>query len=144
MVGFVTVALVAIVLYQWVLVESERRVAAPATALNPQQVLAAYASTPKQDVPIDARDPRLGPADAPVRLVVFSSFVWQGRSPLINQPGSGIGLDTCGQPALKGPALALRTLCGSYVPAPWQRVHAWWRCRLICRLSPKNDDTQRR
>ena len=44
------------------------------STFNPDEVLAGHASTPKQDVTIDADDPRLGPADAPVRLVVFNDF----------------------------------------------------------------------
>ena len=77
-VGFVTTALVAVVLYQWVLVESERRVHAADGAFDPAQALAAYASTPRQDIPLDPDDPRIGSSDAPVRLVVFSSFQCPG------------------------------------------------------------------
>lgn len=73
--GFVNATLVAIVIYQWVLVESERWAATPpGSTLDPQRVLATYASTPKLDVTIDADDPRLGSADVPAVLIVFSDF----------------------------------------------------------------------
>ena len=73
-IGFVSAALFAIVMYQWVLVQSERRAVATGGGLDPRQVVAAYASTSKQDVSIDEDDPRLGPAEVPVHLVVFSDF----------------------------------------------------------------------
>ena len=43
-VGFVTAMLVAVVLYQWVLIQSDRRVGAAQTAFNPDEVLAGHAS----------------------------------------------------------------------------------------------------
>ena len=76
--GFLIPALVAIVLYQWVLVQSERRVIPTQSGFDPKGALAAYASTPEQDITLRVDDPRLGPADALVRLVVFSSFQCPG------------------------------------------------------------------
>ncbi|MCZ6766971.1 MAG: hypothetical protein O7D32_08560, partial [bacterium] len=76
-VGFVSTALLAVVLYQWVLVQTERRISA-ASFFDPQQVLATYSSTPRQPVTIDSTDPRLGTADAAVQLAVFSSFQCPG------------------------------------------------------------------
>jgi Protein-disulfide isomerase len=73
-VGFLAAGLVAVVAYQWIYVESALRRAAAANDPKPADVLRAYLSSPKQDLPIDADDARLGPADAPVCLVVFMSF----------------------------------------------------------------------
>ena len=72
--GLVTTALVAIVLYQWVLVQSERRPATAERAPDSDQLLAEFYETPKQNVMIDDNDAQLGPPDASVTLVVFSDF----------------------------------------------------------------------
>jgi protein-disulfide isomerase len=76
-VGFVTAGLVATVLYQWVLVQSERRLARNYAAVD-DMVLARFERTPRQEVPVDRRDASLGPAAAPAQLVVFSSFQCPG------------------------------------------------------------------
>ncbi len=77
-VGFVTTLLVSIVIFQWIYVEAEPCRAAAGSGPTPQQVLAAYQAESQQDIPDDADDPRQGLADAPVRIVVFSSFQCQG------------------------------------------------------------------
>lgn len=74
-VGFVTVMLVAIVMYQWVLVQAEIR---KASVKGFEEIAAVYASTPKREVPVSENDPRLGPEDAPATLVVFASFQCPG------------------------------------------------------------------
>jgi protein-disulfide isomerase len=76
-VGLLTAALVATVLYQWVLVESERRVAKRQKVVD-EHSLAEYERTPQRTIPISAADPRSGPSEAPARLVVFSSFQCPG------------------------------------------------------------------
>jgi protein-disulfide isomerase len=68
--GLLTVVLVTLVLYQWVLIE----VAPVASANNPQQILARFETAAEQDIPVGANDPILGPASAPLQLVVFSDF----------------------------------------------------------------------
>lgn len=73
-VGFLAAGLVAVVAYQWIYVESALRRAAAANDPKPVDVLRAYQSSPKQDLTVDVDDARLGPADAPVQLVVFMSF----------------------------------------------------------------------
>lgn len=73
--GFFTTGLIAAVLYQWVLIEAPLRTAVLNNhALNPQQVLAEFEANTKQDIPVGADDPILGPANAPVQIVVFSDF----------------------------------------------------------------------
>ncbi|MEE8541554.1 MAG: thioredoxin domain-containing protein [Desulfobacterales bacterium] len=74
-VGFLTVMLVAIVMYQWVLVQAEIR---KASDKGFEEIAAVYASTPKREVPVSENDPRLGPDDAPAILVVFASFQCPG------------------------------------------------------------------
>jgi protein-disulfide isomerase/uncharacterized membrane protein len=73
-VGFVTAALVAAVAYQWIYVEAAVRKAMAENELSAPQVIARYGSQPKRDIPVGNDDAQLGPAHAPVRLVVFSDF----------------------------------------------------------------------
>lgn len=72
--GFLTASLVAVVLYQWVLIEFPSRAALTNRALNPQQVLANFEANPEQEVPVREIDPILGAANAPIQIVVFSDF----------------------------------------------------------------------
>ena len=74
-VGFVTVMLAAIVMYQWVLIQSEIR---KASDKGFEEIAAVYASIPQQEVSVSENDPRLGPEDAPATLVVFASFQCPG------------------------------------------------------------------
>lgn len=80
-IGLLVPALTAIVVYQWVYVQSEVRtirVAAAAPVDAPADSLEArvetYLATPKFDIPVDETDPVYGPRDAKVQLVVFSDF----------------------------------------------------------------------
>lgn len=67
--GLVSASLGALVLYQWSVIN-----VSPGTSDDPRQILAKFESTSEQEVPIEPNDSVLGPADAPVRLVVFSDF----------------------------------------------------------------------
>jgi protein-disulfide isomerase len=68
--GLLTVALGALVLYQWSLIE-----VSPGSSLdNPQQILAKFETTKEQEIPLEPDDPILGPANAPLQLVVFTDF----------------------------------------------------------------------
>ena len=72
--GFFTVALSSVVLYQWVVIETMPQEVAEASQSDDQEVLATYQESPRQVIPIDVDDPRLGPSHAPIQLVVFSDF----------------------------------------------------------------------
>ena len=68
--GLFAVALFAVVLYQRILIIAPPR----ELLINPQQLLAAFEKNAKQDIPVGNGDPILGPANAPVQIVVFSDF----------------------------------------------------------------------
>ena len=76
--GCVTAALVGIVLYQWVLIQTDRRRMAAESPLDPQQIITEYQSRPMVEIPVGEADPRLGPENAPMQMVVFSSFQCPG------------------------------------------------------------------
>jgi protein-disulfide isomerase len=68
--GLVTVALGALVLYQWSLIN-----VSPGSSLDsPQQILAKFETTTEQEITVGPDDPVLGPANAPLQLVVFTDF----------------------------------------------------------------------
>jgi protein-disulfide isomerase/uncharacterized membrane protein len=86
-VTFIAVALLALVLYLGLALQSMPAgpllAAAPATgATSPvtgadqvvRNIIQAYMDQDVIEVPIGPNDPRLGPADAPVQLVIFSDF----------------------------------------------------------------------
>ncbi len=68
--AFFSVALVGMVLYQWVFIQTNLRTSARGS-LSP---LAAFQAAPKQSIPLDPTDATVGPPGAAVRLVVFSDF----------------------------------------------------------------------
>ncbi len=78
--AFSSVALVGLVLYQWVFIQANLRSSGRSSSGhaedldNPQQVLSAFRSTPQQAIPVGSEDPAVGPSQAPVRLVLFSDF----------------------------------------------------------------------
>ena len=77
-VGFVLIALFALVLYQWILVEVKLRQGAGRGAFDPDTVLYEYSSMIPQEIPVSTDDPLLGSTDRKVNLVVFSSFECPG------------------------------------------------------------------
>ena len=75
--GFVVVALLAAVIYQWIYVEAELARGFDA-GFNPNAVLSEYAATLPKDIPIGEEDPMEGNPGAPARIVVFSNFLCPG------------------------------------------------------------------
>ena len=71
--AFFSVALVALVGYQWVFIQASLRTSA-AGSLDPRQALAAFQAAPQQNIPLDPADATVGPPNAPDRLIVFSDF----------------------------------------------------------------------
>jgi len=78
LVGFASVALLAVVAYQWVYVESALRRPRAAPTQDRAQIIAAYRASPAFEIPVTESDPQLGPLTAPVELVVFGSFRCSG------------------------------------------------------------------
>lgn len=71
-------ALAAVAVYQWVLFEVSLRTRTVRAEESPAVVIRDYESQPERDIPVLDSDPRWGPDDAPVRLVVFSGFTCAG------------------------------------------------------------------
>lgn len=81
-VTFLIPALVAVVVYQWVYVEVALRQRSGPTAAA---IVQDYQQQPVREIPVDAADPQAGPADAPVTMVVFSSFTCSGCRQLAHE-----------------------------------------------------------
>jgi len=75
--GFVVVALMAVVVYQWVYVEAGLARGSEG-GFDPDAVLAEYAAALPEDILIGSDDPVEGNPEAPVRIVVFSNFLCPG------------------------------------------------------------------
>ena len=82
LVGFFTAGLVSVVVYQWVYVEVALRSATGEVPFDPVEMIVQFESGVRQEIPVSAADASLGPADAPVRMVVFSDFQCPGCTKL--------------------------------------------------------------
>jgi protein-disulfide isomerase/uncharacterized membrane protein len=71
---FLVPSLVGVTAYQWVLVECVQRSSTARAQVTPEVVIRSFESQPEREIPVGANDPALGPDDAPVQLIVFSSF----------------------------------------------------------------------
>ena len=72
--GLVTVALVALVAYQWIYVQVTVRKSPDIEQQRPDDILAEYEGQTRNEIPLQADEIVLGPEDAAVTLVVFSDF----------------------------------------------------------------------
>jgi protein-disulfide isomerase len=73
-VGLVTAGLVGVVIYQWVLIQTDRHSSKVNEPPSFDKVLAEFEREQVHDIPVGDEDPWLGDKNAPVRLVVFSDF----------------------------------------------------------------------
>src|SRR5262249_36053593 len=73
--GGVSAALVAAAIYQWLFIQEKLP---PAAEFDLNRAVMQFALSPRADIPVGGDDPRLGPDDAWVRVVVFSDFQCQG------------------------------------------------------------------
>lgn len=73
--GALAGAFVATLFYQWLFIQEKLH---PAAEFDTRHALATFAMSPRADIPIDGDDPSLGPADAWVRVVVFTDFQCPG------------------------------------------------------------------
>jgi protein-disulfide isomerase/uncharacterized membrane protein len=68
-------ALVAVTLYQWVFIQEKLH---PPAEYDVRDTLAAFAVSARAEIPCSDEDPRIGPPDALVRLIVFTDFQCPG------------------------------------------------------------------
>jgi protein-disulfide isomerase/uncharacterized membrane protein len=73
-VGFFCVALLAVVSYQWVYIQTSLRQAANRAALAPDDIIEEFLEEPVKTIPIADSDPQRGNPRAAAVLVVFSDF----------------------------------------------------------------------
>lgn len=73
--GFVMAALVAVIVFQWLMIRAESG-AEHEEEMSPEVagIIDRFHDTAPVEVPVDESDPRLGPADAPVEIIIFSSM----------------------------------------------------------------------
>ncbi len=70
--GFITAALVGVVVYQFILIQTSHH------AFEAKRLVAEFQATDIDDIPITDVDPIRGPANAKVTMIVFSSFQCPG------------------------------------------------------------------
>jgi protein-disulfide isomerase/uncharacterized membrane protein len=75
--GFVLVALLSGIIYQWIFVEVQLS-KGPSGGFDPDIVSAEYLSAPLREIPIGEDDPVEGDREAAVKVVVFSNFLCPG------------------------------------------------------------------
>jgi protein-disulfide isomerase/uncharacterized membrane protein len=73
-IGIVTSLLVGIVMFQWVLIQTDRRSVEQNQPLASEDVIAQFNSTPRQEIPVNKEDPQIGSQEGSVQLVIFSDF----------------------------------------------------------------------
>jgi uncharacterized membrane protein len=76
--GFAFCGLIAIVVYQWVLLQTERREPVTRYQVDLDSAWEKYSQSPRREIPLGELDPRLGLPHAPLQLVVFSDFGCSG------------------------------------------------------------------
>jgi protein-disulfide isomerase/uncharacterized membrane protein len=76
-VGLATAAMMGLLVLQWSIIQVERRGGA-AAVFDPTLVAKVYEVQPRVDIPVTPDDARMGPADAPAKIVVFSDFECPG------------------------------------------------------------------
>jgi protein-disulfide isomerase len=72
--GLIVVALVGVVGYQWVLIQTDRRTASNAAPATFEQVLTKFQNATEVEIPLSDNDPWLGDPKSKLRLVIFSDF----------------------------------------------------------------------
>ncbi len=72
--GLLNVALVGVVAYQWVLIQTDRQIDESDTPLTIDQLVEEFESGQQMKIALDDSAPRLGSASDPYQLVLFSDF----------------------------------------------------------------------